>query len=261
MSTSISAPASGSLVFNWDARWQRNLPIAGFVTASVAAHAGCFYLFQVVYPPTVALLPRPARVNLISSNSEEGRTLLRWVDAEDPALAATTRRPPDAKPYVLPKVQHVPSYFATEPALKEAPPLVVDLRSPIAQPSGMVPVTRRPRAQTMGLAPTTVTFSKEIEELGPPRFPPANFKASTAEAPQSARLYIAVSRTGEIRYCFPLSSSGDAALDEQARSYLALCRFPPSPAMSDRTLVWGIASVEWGNDIVHSGQSSTTTAP
>jgi len=259
MRTSIFPPATEPLVFNWDPPRRRNFAIAGFLAASLIAHAACFYIFQIVYPPIVALLPPPARVNLITSNSEEGRTLLRWIDAEDPALASTTRRPPDARAYSLPKLQHVPSYFATEPALKEMPPRIVDLRMPSSRPPEAVPMIHRQSTRPVGPAPTTVEFSKGIEGLGAPIFPSRKFTASTREPPQSVSFRIAVSGRGEIRYCFPVNSSGDPALDEQARNYLALCRFLPSSTTSDESLIWGMGTVEWGNDVVRSQATSTTT--
>src|SRR5204862_380042 len=80
------------------------------------------FILQVVSPPSLALLPPPARVSSITSATEEGRTLLRWIDAEDPALAFTTQRPPQAKLRALPRVAHLPSYVAVESALKEIPP-------------------------------------------------------------------------------------------------------------------------------------------
>jgi len=180
MNASITAP----LLFNWEAPRRRNLAIIGFLIASLAAHAAGFYLFQVVYPPTVSLIPAPQRVNLISANSEQGATLLRWIDAEDPALASTTRKPPDARRYLLGKIQHIPSYFASEPALKEAPPLTVDLRVPSAQPPGPVPAPLRARAKSIGVVPTKVTFSNELDPLGQPKFVPRNFKSSTREPAQ-----------------------------------------------------------------------------
>src|SRR5712691_8651637 len=118
------------LLFNWDSPRDRKLAITVFLALSFVAHAACFYIFQIVYPPTVALLPPPARVSLITPDSEEGRTLLRWIDAEDPVLAFTTQRPPEARLRALPRVEHVPSYLALAPALKEIPPLVLDLRTP-----------------------------------------------------------------------------------------------------------------------------------
>src|SRR5205807_5009223 len=135
----FNASSVAPLLFNWNAPRRRNLAISGFLVASFVAHAACFYLFQIVYPPTVSLAPAPQRVNLISANSDEGATLLRWLDAEDPALASTTRRPSDAKRHLLGQVQHVPSYPAIEPTLQPAPPLPVDLRAAIPQPTAPDP--------------------------------------------------------------------------------------------------------------------------
>jgi hypothetical protein len=79
------------------------------------------------------------------------------------------------------------------------------------------------------------------------------FVASNAETPEAIGFRVAVGRLGEIKYCFPMNSSGDSALDEQARLYLARCRFSrsaPGDAKSDEFLTWGIATIEWGSDIV-----------
>src|SRR3954468_20476621 len=116
--------APSPLLFNWQPPRPRKLSIMAFLGGSIILHAFCFYLFQIVYAPAVVLLPPPARVSLITPDSEEGRTMLRWVDAEDPALASATLRPPDAPHRQLPKVQHVPSYVAEGPKLKSPPPFV-----------------------------------------------------------------------------------------------------------------------------------------
>ena len=252
-------PAASPLIFSWDTPRRRNVAFTGFLGASLVAHAACFYIFQIVYPPTIALLPPPARVSLITASSEEGRTLLRWIEAEDPALTSTTKRPPDARAYTLPSLQHVPSYFATEPALKEVPPMTVDLRAPSSQPPGAVPMTRHWASRPSGVAPTIIIFSNELEALGAPEFPSAKFSASTTEPPQSLRFRVAASGSGEIRFCFPVNSSGDPALDEQARNYLALCRFPGRSAAGDESLVWGIATVEWASDVVRLRPASTAS--
>src|SRR5207253_2714581 len=204
------------------------------------------------YPPAVVLLPPPARVNLIAPNSEEGRTLLRWIDAEDPALASATVRPPEARLRALPKLQHIPSYLAEEPRLKKLPPLIVEPRAPSSQPPDAVPIRPRQIAKAIVPKPTRVWFSDELAGLGAAKLPTSNFTASSNESPESVRFRIGVSPRGEIRYCFPLNSSGDSALNEQARQYLALSRFPQRSAIDERSgqpLVWGIATVEWGNDI------------
>jgi len=104
--------ATERLLFSWDSPRRLKAGITAFVALSLIAHALCFYIFQIIYPPTVALLPPPARITLITPASDEGRTLLRWIDAEDPALAFTTHRPSEARLRALPKVEHVPSYLA-----------------------------------------------------------------------------------------------------------------------------------------------------
>jgi hypothetical protein len=257
----VSAPTVAPLLFNWEAPHRRKVAIAGFLAASVIAHAVCFYLFQIVYPPTVALLPAPARVSLISPNSEEGRTLLGWIEAEDPALASTTLRPQEAKAHALPKVQHLPSYAGYEPGLKEPPPLVVDLRMPGAQPSGAVSMNHPHIPPVSRVAPTVVSFSREIENLGPVSVPSAKFAASNGEPSEQVRFRVGVSSAGDIRYCFLVNSSGDPALDEQARHYLVLCRFPTRPPTEQtpgESMVWGVATIEWGNDIAPAPTTSTT---
>ena len=256
-----SAPAALPLLFNWEPPRRRKLAITAFLALSLLGHALCFYIFQIVYPTTIALLPPPAHVSLISATSEEGRTLLRWVDAEDPALAFATQRPPEAKLRVLPKTSHVPSYLASSPALKEVPPVVVDLATPSSQPPGAVPIHREVTPATVA-TPTAVFFSNELEVLGAPTLPAPEFTASNNEPPQAIRFRVAIARRGEIRYCFALNSSGDPALDEQARHYLTLCRFSAGltrSSESDQSLLWGVAAIEWGNDVARRKATSIKT--
>ncbi|PYK19249.1 MAG: hypothetical protein DME56_10710, partial [Verrucomicrobia bacterium] len=85
------------LLFSWDSPRQQKAVFAIFVVMSLVGHAFCFYVFQIAYPTPVALLPPPAGVTFIVPDSEQGRTLLRWIDAEDPALAFTTHAPPQTK--------------------------------------------------------------------------------------------------------------------------------------------------------------------
>src|SRR5437899_12864951 len=136
MNSIIAQSAAEPLIFSWDSLRGEKVAITVFLAISLVAHALCFYIFQIVYPPTVALLPPPARVTLITPASEEGRTLLRWIDAEDPALAFTTQRPPEARLRTLPRVEHIPSYLGVEPVLKEVPPLERDLRIPSCKAPG-----------------------------------------------------------------------------------------------------------------------------
>src|SRR5438093_9766413 len=136
MNASLPGFAAEPLLFSWQSPRRRKIAIIAFLALSLVGHAFCFYIFQIVYPPTIALLPPPARVSLITPASEEGRTLLRWIDAEDPALAFTTQRAPEARLRTLPRVEHVPSYLAVAPVLKEVPPLEHDLGIPSCHPPG-----------------------------------------------------------------------------------------------------------------------------
>ena len=248
-----------NLLFNWGPPRPRARALVMFIIASLLFHAFCFYVFQVVYPPAVVLLPPPARVALISNASEEGRSLLRWVDAEDPALISATLRPPNSRARELPKLQHIPSYTLERPQLKQPPPLVLDLRPPSPQPPGPVPISHRPAKVKAASAPTAVVFSEELAALGQAHIPGTKFTASAGnEQPQNVRFRIAVNGRGEVQYAFPLNSSGDAALDDEARRHVALTRFPARPDAPNESLVWGVATVEWGSDV---GREHTASPP
>jgi hypothetical protein len=241
---------ASELLFAWEPAHVRRAAIFGFLALSVLGHAFCFYLFQIVYPPTVALLPPPARVNFISENSEESRALLQWVAAEDPALATTTQRSPEAKAFALPKLSHVPSYLTVQPALKSWPAATPEVRPPSALPLGPVPITRAQNQLPRVVAPTTIAFTAADASLGKVEQPPMKFSASTRETPQPAIFRIAIRGNGIVCYCLLQNSSGDAGLDEQARSYIQQCRFPAaSDAGSPEQLKWATATFEWGNDL------------
>jgi hypothetical protein len=97
-----------------------------------------------------------------------------------------------------------------------------------------------------------IHFSPQFVSLISPQTPELKFTAASREEPEPAQFVIAVNDKGEVRHCFLKSSSGDAALDEQARKYIAASRVPAvrnSPDSTAGSLTWGEASVEWGNDI------------
>src|SRR5438876_11569121 len=118
MNSVISQSAAESLIFGWDSPRGEKLAITIFLALSLIAHALCFYIFQIAYPPTVALLPPPARITLISPDNSESLALLRWVEAEDPALATTTQRTAEAQSLVLPPAEHRPLSATPQPILR-----------------------------------------------------------------------------------------------------------------------------------------------
>jgi hypothetical protein len=262
MNSGVSEIVTEPLLFSWDSPPQRKAVLAVFLVLSLLAHALCFYVFQIVYPTPVALLPPPARVTFIAPDSEEGRTLLRWIDAEDPALAFTTHPPPGAKLGALPTAEHVPSYSALEPILKEIPGLKPDLRIPSSRPPGAVRAFSRKTVSAGGTGRTHISFSRELDQFGAPRLPQLRFAASNEETPETLRFRVAVNEFGEIRYCFPINSSGDPALDEQARLQVVRSRFSRNggnAAKPGSSLVWGVATIQWGSDVARLQQVPAAT--
>ncbi|CAN5590136.1 hypothetical protein BH18VER2_BH18VER2_11770 [soil metagenome] len=249
MSAESYATGPDGLLFHWEGPRRRKVAIAGFLVASVALHALCFYLFQVVYPPAISLLPPPAQVNLIAPTSAEARTFLSWLEADDPALASQTQRPADARAFQLPKLAHVPSYLAVPPKLKELPAPRISPIAPSAMPPGPVPVAVASPASPAQPAPTVLIFSDALRGL-PVTHQELKFRTSLRDAPQSVHFRIAVDSLGTVRYAFLEQSSGDPALDEQARHSLALCRFEMKPKPGpDDALTWATASFEFGTDL------------
>jgi hypothetical protein len=107
---------------------------------------------------------------------------------------------------------------------------------------------------------TSVLFS-DADSLGKVQSPAAKFSASTRESPQNATFRIAVGSAGLVRYCFLENSSGDVALDEQARAHLLQSRFS-ARRTGPGQLRWTVATIEWGNDVTAPPPAATTeTAP
>jgi hypothetical protein len=253
MNSVASELAGEPLLFNWDSPRGLSVVFASFLVLSLVAHGLCFYVFQIVYPTPVAVLPPPARVTFVAPDSEEGRTLLQWIDAEDPALAFTTHLPPGAGLRALPSAEHVASYSVSQPILKRLPPLRPDLRIPSSQPPDAVRWLSRKSALMRSTGKTSISFSKDFDEFGAFSPSQARFTASNKETPEAVRFRAAMNDLGEIRYCFPINTSGDPALDEQVRLQIIRTRFAQHREVGSQpssSLVWGIATVEWGNDVV-----------
>jgi hypothetical protein len=258
MSSGVSDIVVEPLLFSWDSPRAQKAVLAIFVALSLIAHAFCFYLFQIVYPTPVALLPPPAGVTFIAPQTEQGRTLLRWIDSEDPALAFTTNVPTDTKLDAISKAKHEPSYFALDTVLKKIPALKPDLRIPSSRPPSAVPVRSGKIVSAAGKGRTYISFSSEMEEFGIASIPQSRFAASNEETPQTLRFRIAVNGLGEIRYCFPINSSGDPRLDEQGRLQVVRSRFSPGKITAGEPglgLIWGTATIQWGSDIARPQQA------
>jgi hypothetical protein len=260
----VSASTAAPLIFSWAPPRKRRRALIVFLILSLLLHALCFYIFQIVYPPTVALLPPPARMTLISPDNPESLALLRWVEAEDPALAITTQRTPEAKSLVLPPVEHRPSYATHQPKLRMLPPLAPDLTIPSSAGVGPVRIPQvKGNTKMQGLTrKTTALFADLPPALGEPVFADFKFHLNRPDAPANARFRVAIDPGGAIRFCFLVESSGDPALDEQARNFLQLCRFKSTENAAELTgLIWTIATILWGNDFAANASAWPASSP
>lgn len=242
-----AAPLHGGLLFDWQPDRRGKLVIASFIVLSAVLHAFGFYLFQISHPPAVGLLPPPARVALIRPEADEGRALLNWIEAEDPALVSTTQPPPDSKLLAPPKLRHIPSYAGEPAALPMVPDPAPDLRVPsIAAPAPVRTATLvRPRPSAR--VATQLIISAELQPRQTATLPKIDFRASGSEAPENSEFLIAVTPAGVVQYCLPRRTSGDPALDRQAAAYLARCRF--APVAASENLIWSNVTFAWGNNL------------
>jgi len=209
-------------------------------------------------------------MTLISPDDPESLALLRWVEAEDPALATTTQRTAEAKFFVLPPIEHRPFYDTHQPKLRTLPPLAPDLSIPSSAAVGPVRPPQMKGNATGFTRKTMALFGDQPPGLGDPIFADFKFRLTRPDAPANARFRVAIDGGGAIRFCFLIESSGDPALDEQGRNFLQLCRFKsPSrtgtkenaPPTNATGLFWTTTAILWGNDLTSNATASPASSP
>lgn len=253
MSGSKSEP---DLTFHWPA--EKGFPFVLFfcVLGSVIAHGATFVLFQVVYPERVTI-PHPApRVSLLTPSSPENIALLRWIEAEDPALIA---RESPVRPPGLVEIRYQPSFaeLRTEPlgAPEEAPnqvpfPPALDrlaLRDATLQPTPVPPLAPQP---------TLVRFSSALASRSLARNPAIEFPGHAAAPARPSHFLVGVDADGMIRYQFLQESSGDSNLDGLAAAHLERVQF----TAHDAPVTWGYATVIWSRD-AYASEAPASPAP
>jgi hypothetical protein len=108
---------------------------------------------------------------------------------------------------------------------------------------------------------TTANFADLPPGFSNPVFADFKFRLTHPDAPDNARFRVAIDERGAIRFCFLVESSGDPALDEQARHFLQLCRLKRKgdlPPASGSSLFWTTAVILWGNDLTPNSLPSAT---
>lgn len=222
------------------------------VFGSLMAHAGTFFLFQVVYPQRVTI-PQPApHVSLLTPSSPENIALLRWIEAEDPALIANDN--PVAPPG-LAQVRYHPSFTTPRTEPLGAPeektsavrfPPAADRLLPTS--SSHAPIPAPAAAQ---VPQTTVSFTDGLGTRPLAKNPALN-PAYHATAPaEPTTLLIGVDSQGAVRFALTQHSSGEPALDNVAVAHLHNVTF----AAAETPMVWGFATFSWGADAYASAPS------
>jgi len=234
------------LVFRWPEA-SASLLLPAFLLAAIAVHALAFFVFQVAYPPTVGLTPPPAQVTLITPDRPESAAFLRWVQAQDPAIAGSVQEV--APPPGLGERPYTPSYAVArayrmdgEPQQTSAPEFPA-ARS-LLDAGDSAPAATAPALPAIA---TSLTFSEALNARDSAPNAPLNLAIRSRANLRPTVFLVGIGGGGEVRYCFPQAgsdgaSSGDPKIDEQAEALLRAHTFSPARL----PLQWGFATFIWG---------------
>jgi hypothetical protein len=243
----MNAESSKPLLFSGQESGIIPWTLLGFILLSACVHAFCFFLFQLVYPPASRVGPPPVQVGLIAPGTPEADAILRWIDSEDPALAAEPGHAPIPGLMSLP---YIPSYATVHarPAMAPSP------AQPLPYPAGASGLELVKMAASQPATPprppapaaTVLTFSGPLKSVALDSVPSLEslHEGDLGEL-QPARFLLGVSDKGEVRYVFLQDSSGDKTLDAGASRLLAAVRFTPTATPS----MWGFATFYWGSGV------------
>ena len=212
---------------------------------SFLAHAATFFLFQVSYPSRVTIPPQTPQVSLLTGDTPEQQSLLRWIESEDPALVAASSHPVPARLFETP---YRPSYMTPRTAPRSMP---VQAEKPERPPGpelqtllkSVVPAAPSPAAP-VGPARTHIVLSGGLS--GRQLAKPPSLKTRAAGPLEDVSVLLGVSAEGDVRYAFLQRSSGDHPTD--AATVAELMRSHLQPVDSAGDLTWGLATIVWGDD-------------
>lgn len=248
------------LIFRWPERTASFLLPSLFV-AAVAVHALAFFLFQVAYPPSAAVVPPQAQVTMLTEATPEGKTLLRWVQSQDPAIAATLQ---NVTPAGLSEVSYTPSYATVHTFQMEVEPPV--------EPVSFLPAhslldrsdPKRAPTETLRVSvATSLAFSEGLQARdAETEKAPLTITTKSSVNLRSSVFLVGIGDRGDVRYCFLQASSdgpssGDQEIDKQAEALLRQHSF----THSETPLEWGFATFTWGAEAYAPHPAQATPPP
>jgi len=237
-------PAEESpLIFRWPDCKEISLALPLFLIVSLLAHAGTFYLFQIVYPPSATTPNPPVEASFWQKTSDDSPIGL-WLAAEDPTLMTWPKAatPPQSfdQPYQ--------PFFNT---VRAEPQQVSNNDGYVPFPRGLslheeMRAGHSPVGDSLPQKAlrTQITFSADLNSLAPDTFPELPFKRLSIETLQPAIFFIGISDAGDILYSFVEVSSGNPSADEVAEAYLSALKCKPSGGHPR----WGFVTFHWGVD-------------
>lgn len=236
---------AGQLTFQWPEKGFTPL-FAGFLLLSVLIHVFGFYLFQIVYPPSGSINPPPAQIVVVDMESPDARIFAGWMAAEDPEVIAN---PVAVEPSELLDVKYRPTYDRSATSFKSPPMPEATTTYPAGRSAAEIlrkeMAFEAPVQQPVRAPGTHVVFSGALADRHPAQLPQISRMADLDYTFPSTTYLTGLTSSGEPCYFFLQTSSGDAELDEQARSGLSEVKFQPD---EQAQVAWGMATVYWGND-------------
>lgn len=242
-------------MYPWPSRRKSARHFAGLICAMLVLHLSVFLLFRAA-TPAIKPPPRTAPpVQLLTSLGPDGQTsekhqsLLRWIQAEDPALVG---RIPNVDLSTSIEVPYKPSFAIMRTAPLGIPPEPATVQFPPARDAMSIILSAEPRRKAPReiLRPqsTRVHLSTVLAERAPTSiaFKPATQVRHLIEP---AAFLVGVTAEGETRFVFSQGAQTGTvpALDREAAQFVASLRFAPR---SGTQIVWGTATIFWGDELI-----------
>jgi len=234
-----------SLVFEWPGRHHIHFALPVAVVLAACLHAGIFFVFSIVYPPTTQQGPTSAKVFFIPPRSQEAAALAGLLASEDPAVYAPGRGL--FQPNVPTAGIYNPQYEADKPVLAPLPEIKPAISPPVNTAGGAVVISVSKALETAG--PKAV--QARLVSSGPlaARLPSLPEKGTPELAGglslEPPSFVVGVGADGTLAHIFPLRSSGNPYADGHIFQMVRSLRF--QPAASDGPVVWGVVEFHWGS--------------
>ena len=225
-------------IFDWrKSEWNYRLPV--LIAISLFGHIFCFYIFRVVYPTTTTLLPPSAQVTVLDPNDPQDKSLLDWVEMNNPANLSAPRFDPRLVAQLMP--QYKPIYSGLSVNLKPSDPSGprVERIPSIFSPETLLPMRSRPMdAVPRRTFPSRLDIASSLQPRIPDSLPalPTTFALS-----EPTSIFIGVNSAGEADFIFLRQSSGIGQLDQEAENFIRTVKFKQGPRRD-----WGVITLYWG---------------